>query len=66
MEEFSPKIPPLEHVEQLMAIDQSRQDSQKQKYRSKKKKQHQDDMEEILKDQQQRLAREDGHVDYHA
>ena len=66
MEEMNPKIPPLEHVDQLMAVDTSLRDHQKQDNRRSKQKRHKDDMEEILKEEQQSLDRQDGHVDYHA
>jgi hypothetical protein len=67
MEENYPKIPPLEHVDHLLAVDQSKQEKQKQGYSRSKQKRHKDDMEEILKEEeQQRQARDDGHVDYHA
>jgi hypothetical protein len=66
MEENSPKIPLLEHVEQLVAIDPSRRDNQKPDPRRQKRNARKDNMEEILKDQQLHPARDDGHVDYHA
>jgi hypothetical protein len=67
MEENSQKIPSLEHVEHLMAVDQSLRDNPKQGYQRRKHKRHQEDMEEVLKDEeQQRSSRDDGHVDYHA
>jgi hypothetical protein len=66
MEENSPKIPLLEHVEQLVAIDPSRRDNQKQQQHRQKRKAHTEDMEEILKDEQLHPSRDDGHVDYRA
>jgi hypothetical protein len=66
MEENNPKIPSLEHVEQLVAVDPSQRDNQKPGQRRQKRNAHKDDMEDILKDEQHRPSRDDGHVDYHA
>jgi hypothetical protein len=67
MEENSPKIPPpLEHVEQLIAVDQSRRDDQKSGQRRSKRHARRKDMEQILEEEQHRPSRDDGHVDYRA
>jgi hypothetical protein len=66
MEENNQKIPSLEHVEQLVAVDQSRRDNQKPGQRRPKRTVRKDDMEDILKDEQLHPSRDDGHVDYHA
>lgn len=66
MEENNPKIPMLDHVEQLVAIDPSRRDNQKSGQRRQKRNAHKENMEQILKDEQLHLSRDDGHVDYRA
>lgn len=67
MESNSPKIaPPLEHVEHLIAVDQSHRDNQKSGQRRKRRSSRGLDMEQILEEEQQRLSRDDGHIDYHA
>ena len=67
MEENSPKIPPpMEHVEQLVAIDQSRQDNQKPGHRRQKRPTRDHHMEQILEEEQTRSSRDDGHIDFHA
>jgi hypothetical protein len=65
MEENSTKIiPPLEHVEQLVAVDQSRRDNEKSGQRRQKRNARKNDMEQILEEQQQHPSRDDGHIDY--
>jgi hypothetical protein len=67
MEENNPKIiPPMEHVGQLVAVDQSRRDDQKSGQHRKKRSAHGKDMEQMLEDQQLHPSRDDGHVDYRA
>ena len=67
MEDNSPRIiPPLEHVEQLVAVDQSHRDNQKSGQRRKKRSTPGQDMEQILEEEQLRASRDDGHIDYHA
>jgi hypothetical protein len=66
MEDNNPRIPPMEHVDQLLSVDPYQRDSQKQEQQRQKKKRHKDAMEEILKEENLRPNRDDGHVDYHA
>jgi hypothetical protein len=68
VDENSPKIQPsLEHVEQLVAVDQSQQDNRRPAQRRSKRPNRRGEIEQTLEEEQQpHHSRDDGHIDYRA